>query len=84
MVGHLHRHSGRQIQSELMRTRDFRSFELCPMSGSAARNKGMALFPRKVNGRYMMIGRQDGENLYLIQSESLTDWGEGQKSLMPR
>ncbi|OHD00729.1 MAG: glycosidase [Sphingomonadales bacterium GWF1_63_6] len=77
-------YSGRQIQSELMRTRDFRSFELCPMSGSAARNKGMALFPRKVNGRYMMIGRQDGENLYLIQSESLTDWGEGQKILMPR
>ncbi|MET0365961.1 MAG: glycoside hydrolase family 130 protein, partial [Sphingobium sp.] len=76
-------YNGRQIQSEMLRTSDFRSFELCPMTGSAARNKGMALFPRKVNGRYMMIGRQDGENLYLIQSDSLTDWGEGEQILAP-
>ncbi|HEX7872361.1 MAG TPA: glycoside hydrolase family 130 protein [Sphingobium sp.] len=77
-------YNGREIQSEMMRTQDFRSFDLCPLSGSAARNKGMALFPRKVNGRYMMIGRQDGENLYLIQSDSLTDWGEGALILTPR
>ena len=76
-------YNGREIQSEMMRTSDFRSFSLCPLSGSAARNKGMALFPRKVNGRYMMIGRQDGENLYLIQSDSLLDWGEGQRILTP-
>ncbi len=76
-------YNGHQIQSELLRTSDFRTFELCPMSGSAARNKGMALFPRKVNGRYMMIGRQDGENLYLLESDSLTDWGEGQRIVAP-
>ncbi len=76
-------YNGRQIQSEMMLTSDFRSFALCPLTGTAARNKGMALFPRKVNGRYMMIGRQDGENLFLIQSDSLTDWGEGEKILMP-
>ena len=76
-------YNGRQIQSEMMRTRDFRSFDLCPLTGSAARNKGMALFPRKVNGRYMMIGRQDGENLFLIQSDSLSDWGEGERILTP-
>ena len=68
---------GHTIRSELMRTRDFRKFELVPMTGSAARNKGMALFPRKVNGKYMMIGRQDGENLFLLTSDSLTDWDEG-------
>ncbi|HEX7822041.1 MAG TPA: glycoside hydrolase family 130 protein [Sphingobium sp.] len=76
-------YNGRAIQSEMLRTSDFRNFDLCPLSGSAARNKGMALFPRKVNGRYMMIGRQDGENLYLIQSDSLTDWGEGEQILAP-
>lgn len=76
-------YNGREIQSEMMRTADFRSFELCPLSGSAARNKGMALFPRKVNGRYMMIGRQDGENLFLIQSDGLTEWGEGERILTP-
>ncbi|WP_336964778.1 glycoside hydrolase family 130 protein [Sphingobium aquiterrae] len=76
-------YNGRQIQSEMMRTRDFRQFDLVPMTGSAARNKGMALFPRKVNGCYMMIGRQDGENLYLITSDRLTHWDEGERFLTP-
>ncbi len=71
------------IQSELMRTRDFRSFDLVPMSGSAARNKGMGLFPRKVGDQYMMIGRQDGENLFLLKSDSLEHWDEGEKILTP-
>ncbi|QUT05120.1 glycoside hydrolase family 130 protein [Sphingobium phenoxybenzoativorans] len=77
-------YNGRQIQSEMMRTSDFRTFDLLPMTGSAARNKGMALFSRQVNGKYMMIGRQDGENLYLITSDSLTDWGEGVQILTPQ
>jgi len=76
-------YNGSQIQSELMRTRDFRAFDLVPMTGSAARNKGMALFPRKVNGKYMMIGRQDGENLFLLESDDVTHWDEGQKLLTP-
>ncbi|MCC2977324.1 glycoside hydrolase family 130 protein [Sphingomonas sp. PL-96] len=76
-------YNGSQIQSELLRTRDFRAFDLVPMTGSAARNKGMGLFPRKVNGKYMMIGRQDGENLFLIQSDTLTHWDEGELLLTP-
>ena len=76
-------YNGSTIQSELLRTRDFRAFDLVPMSGPAARNKGMALFPRKVNGQYMMIGRQDGENLFLLKSDSLTHWDEGELLLTP-
>ncbi|OYX38495.1 MULTISPECIES: glycoside hydrolase family 130 protein [unclassified Sphingomonas] len=76
-------YNGSMIQSELMRTRDFRAFDLVPMSGSAARNKGMALFPRKIDGQYMMIGRQDGENLFLLRSDRLTHWEEGERLLEP-
>lgn len=76
-------YNGSMIQSELMRTRDFRAFDLVPMSGSAARNKGMALFPRKIDGQYMMIGRQDGENLFLLRSDSLMHWEEGERLLEP-
>ena len=76
-------YSGSTIRSELLRTRDFRRFVLTPMSGPAARNKGMALFPRKVGGQYMMIGRQDGENVFLLKSASLTKWGEGELLLTP-
>jgi predicted GH43/DUF377 family glycosyl hydrolase len=76
-------YSGTTIRSELLRTRDFRSFILAPMSGPAARNKGMALFPRKIGSEYMMIGRQDGENLFLLRSDRLDYWGEGELLLTP-
>ncbi|WP_033920685.1 glycoside hydrolase family 130 protein [Sphingomonas sp. 37zxx] len=83
-IGTYTAYNGSVIQSELLRTRDFRSFDLVPMTGSAARNKGMGLFPRKVGGEYMMIGRQDGENLFLIKSDTLTNWGEGELLLKPQ
>ncbi len=77
-------YNGSQIQSEMLRTRDWRAFDLVPMTGSAARNKGMGLFPRKVNGKFMMIGRQDGENIFLIESDRLTHWDEGVKLITPK
>ncbi|MFV0625412.1 glycoside hydrolase family 130 protein [Sphingomonas sp. ac-8] len=83
-IGTYTAYNGSEIQSELLRTRDFRAFDLVPMTGSAARNKGMGLFPRKVNGQYMMIGRQDGENLFLIKSDTLTHWDEGEMLLKPQ
>ena len=76
-------YNGDTIQSELLRTKDFRAFDLVPMTGSAARNKGIALFPRKVGGRYLSIGRQDGENLYLLDSDRLDHWDEGTLILKP-
>jgi predicted GH43/DUF377 family glycosyl hydrolase len=76
-------YNGSAIQSELLRTRDFRAFDLVPMTGPASRNKGMALFPRKIGGQYMMMGRQDGENLFLLKSDTLTHWEEGEKLLTP-
>jgi predicted GH43/DUF377 family glycosyl hydrolase len=76
-------YNGTVIQSELLRTKDFRAFDLVPMTGPAARNKGIALFPRKVDGKYFAIGRQDGENLYLLTSDTLTHWEEGERILEP-
>ncbi|WP_174292423.1 glycoside hydrolase family 130 protein [Sphingomonas bacterium] len=82
-IGTYTAYNGSVIQSELMRTRDFRAFDLVPMTGAAARNKGMALFPRKVGDEYMMIGRSDGENLFLLRSDKLTHWDDGVKILAP-
>jgi predicted GH43/DUF377 family glycosyl hydrolase len=63
---------------------------MTPLGGSAVRNKGMALFPRKIDGRYAMIGRQDNENLYLnnenlylIYSDDLHRWDGGHSILQP-
>jgi predicted GH43/DUF377 family glycosyl hydrolase len=77
-------YNGTTIRSELLRTPDFRTFVLAPMNGPAARNKGMALFPRRIGGQYMMIGRQDGENLFLIKSDRIDHWGEGELLLSPK
>lgn len=77
-------YSGKAIRSELLATRDFISFRMRPLEGTAARNKGMALFPRKLDGRYAMIGRQDNENLYLLYSDDLHRWDGGQVILRPK
>jgi predicted GH43/DUF377 family glycosyl hydrolase len=77
-------YNGKAIRSELLQTADFERFSMTPLIGSAARNKGMALFPRKLDGQYAMIGRQDNENLYLIHSDDLYCWDEGIPILRPQ
>jgi predicted GH43/DUF377 family glycosyl hydrolase len=76
-------YDGRSIRSELLETEDFAAFRMRSMSGMASTNKGMALFPRRINGRYAMIGRQDNENLYLIYSDDLTVWDNGTPLMSP-
>ena len=75
---------GTSIRSELIETSDFLSFRMPPLHGAAARNKGMALFPRRIDGKYAMIARQDNENLYLIYSDDLHRWEGGQAILKPQ
>jgi predicted GH43/DUF377 family glycosyl hydrolase len=77
-------YTGRSIRSELLETRDFVTFRMAPLTGTAARNKGMALFPRRIAGHYAMIARQDNENLYLLYSKDLYTWNGGQAILKPK
>ena len=77
-------YTGRAIRSELIETRDFETFRMSALQGTAARNKGMGLFPRRINGQYAMIARQDNENLYLIYSDDLLTWNGGQAILRPQ
>lgn len=76
-------YSGRAIRSEIIETSDFVSFRFSALRGTAAQNKGMALFPRKIDGRFAMIARQDNENLYLIYSDDLYTWDGGTAILKP-
>lgn len=75
-IGTYTAYSGSSIRSELLRTRDFRDFELEPIRGEAGRNKGMALFPEKIDGRFAMVGRQDGKNLFLLRSDRVNEWDD--------
>lgn len=75
-IGTYTAYDGRDIRSEILRTRDFRNFTMTPVDGRAGRNKGLALFPKKFGGSYYMIGRQDGKNLYLLSSKSIERWDD--------
>jgi predicted GH43/DUF377 family glycosyl hydrolase len=71
-------YNGFDILPQLLQTDDFLTFKMHTLSGNAARNKGMALFPRKINGRFVMQSRQDGVNNYIMFSESLRNWTDAE------
>lgn len=77
-------YDGRVILPQLIETHDFLRFKIGTLNGPAAQNKGMALFPRKVNGLYAMISRQDNENLFLMFSDNIHFWYEPRPLMKPR
>lgn len=74
---------GKVIVPELVETSDFLRFRFITLNGPAAENKGMALFPRKINGLYAMLSRQDNENIYLMFSDNVHFWYERKLLLKP-
>jgi predicted GH43/DUF377 family glycosyl hydrolase len=76
--------SGAEARSELLSTTDFKSFEMRALSGDVASAKGMALFPRRLGGRYVTLGRQDNKNIWLNVSNDLLRWDSGSKLIEPR
>ncbi len=69
-------YNGIAILPKLIETNDFYHFRVRPIFGKNAKNKGMALFPRKINGRYAMLSRQDGENNFIMFSDVINLWEE--------
>lgn len=76
-------YDGKTILSEMLETVDFKEFKIFSLNGPAARNKGMALFPRRIHGLYMMLGRQDNEALYIMQSDNPHFWYEARPLIKP-
>jgi predicted GH43/DUF377 family glycosyl hydrolase len=74
---------GRRLHPMLLETSDFLNFHISPLTGRYARNKGMALFPRKVGGQYLMVSRHDGQSLFLLSSTDLHCWNEVRKLQTP-
>jgi len=76
-------YDGKVVMPELVETSDFLLFRFISLNGPAAENKGMALFPRKINGLYAMLSRQDNENIYLMFSDDVYFWNERKALLKP-
>jgi predicted GH43/DUF377 family glycosyl hydrolase len=71
-------YNGFDILPQILETTDFLTFRMHTISGKAAQNKGMALFPRKINGKFAMLSRQDGVNNYIMFSDSVRHWDEAE------
>jgi predicted GH43/DUF377 family glycosyl hydrolase len=77
-------YDGFEILPQLIETEDFVRFSISTLNGSAAQNKGMALFPRKIGGRYIMLSRRDRENLHLASSDEVHQWNDSTELHRPQ
>ncbi|MBD8700010.1 glycoside hydrolase family 130 protein [Sphingomonas sp. CFBP 13714] len=75
---------GRKVQQEMLRGVDMRTFEMRPLAGAMTGYKGMALFPRRIDGQFVMLGRQDSETIWLLRSDDLYTWERGTPIMAPK
>jgi len=76
-------YNGHVILPQLIETQDFLNFRVLTLNGNAVQNKGLALFPRRIDGRYAMLSRQDDENLFIMFSDNPHYWNDPQMILRP-
>jgi len=76
-------YDGKIILPQLLETPDFVHFKFRTLNGPAVQNKGMALFPRKINGHYAMLSRQDDENILIMFSDNIHFWAEPKILMSP-
>jgi predicted GH43/DUF377 family glycosyl hydrolase len=74
VIGTYTAYNGHSILSKLITTEDFYTFRIMPLHGEGSQSKGMAIFPKKINGKYAMLGRIDGVNNYLMYSSRPNEW----------
>ena len=75
---------GKSVRQEMLRGIDLRTFQMRPLNGAMTGYKGMALFPRRIDGQFVMLGRQDSENIWLLRSNDLDTWEEGAPIMAPK
>lgn len=69
-------YNGRKFRTQIIETKDFRNFKIGTLHGNAISDKGMALFPRKINNKYVITSRQDSENIFIMLSDNIYYWND--------
>lgn len=82
-IGTYTAYDGHRISPQLIITKDFLRFKVRTMYGVAVQDKGFALFPEKINGKFVMLGRQGGENITIMYSDNLFQWETFENILTP-
>ena len=76
--------NGLETRQAVMRTADFRTFVLRGLDGELFNSKGMAWFPRRIDGRWFMLGRQDNESVWVLSSDDPFTWNGGERVIQPK
>ena len=76
-------YDGHDILPQLIQTPDFLHIQIRTLNGCCVQNKGMALFPRRIGGRFAMLSRYDGESLYFMTSDNVRFWNEAEELCIP-
>lgn len=84
VIGTYTAYDGKAARQEMLRGIDLRTFEMRPLEGRMTGYKGMALFPRRIDGQFVMLGRQDSENIWLLRSDDLHRWDAGEPIMAPK
>ncbi|WP_076070549.1 glycoside hydrolase family 130 protein [Sphingomonas montana] len=84
MIGTYTAFDGRDARAELLRGIDLRTYEMQALTGAMSSYKGMALFPRRIDGQFVMLGRQDNENIWLLRSDNMRHWDTGKIIMGPQ
>jgi predicted GH43/DUF377 family glycosyl hydrolase len=74
---------GASVRQELLETEDFFTFTMRRVGGAVANAKGLAIFPRPIDGRYFALARHDNENIWLMSSNTPYAWWQGERLMMP-
>ena len=82
-IGTYTAYNGLRISPQLIITRDFKRFKIRTMYGRAVNDKGFALFPEKINGKFVMLGRQGGQNITIMYSDDLFVWDTYENIMTP-
>ena len=77
-------YNGFRVLPQLIETTDFRYFKINTLNGRCVQNKGMALFPRKVGDKFLMAGRIDGENIFILRSDNIHFWNDATLIYRPK
>ena len=75
---------GLRILPQMIATSDFKRFTVSSLHGSCAQNKGMALFPRRIDGKYVALSRHDQTNLHVLWADDLSHWNHAQRLTGPQ
>ncbi len=76
-------YDGTNVRTHMLASADLQEFQVSPMAGRGARNKGLALFPRRIHGRYVALSRWDRENLAIVDSDDCRIWDAPKKLYAP-